>query len=167
MLPGDQFLLCSDGLSGQVTDEEMGVILQLFEPTEAAQLLIDIANLRGGPDNITTIIALVSDAGIATTVANGRSQPIERGVDQRPPLSIPLIVIGVIGLLAALIMFIAKVLPLAIAAGILGAAALVTAVARSVTQAPKTESPGDRMAKARIVGTSVNLIKNLLIYWPG
>lgn len=59
---GDVFLLCSDGLSGQVQDDEIAAILACLEPTEAAQSLVDLANLRGGPDNITVIIARVRDA---------------------------------------------------------------------------------------------------------
>ena len=57
---GDTFLLCSDGLSGQVRDEEIGAILNVLPPTEAARVLIDLANLRGGPDNITVIVAKVN-----------------------------------------------------------------------------------------------------------
>ena len=56
---GDTFLLCSDGLSGQVEDDEMGQILSLFSPAEAAEALVNIANMRGGPDNITVVIANV------------------------------------------------------------------------------------------------------------
>jgi PPM family protein phosphatase len=55
--PGDTFLMCSDGLSGQVKDEEMGMVLGAMPPAEAARALIDLANLRGGPDNITVIVA--------------------------------------------------------------------------------------------------------------
>lgn len=58
---GDVFLLCSDGLSGPVTDEEIGVLLQCLPPQEAAEALVDFANLRGGPDNITVIVARVSE----------------------------------------------------------------------------------------------------------
>lgn len=61
--PGDVFLLCSDGLSGQVRDEEIGNILSILPPKEAAQTFIDLANLRGGPDNITVIVARASGAG--------------------------------------------------------------------------------------------------------
>lgn len=57
ILPGDVFLLCSDGLSGQVRDEEIGKVLSLLPPQEAMRTLIDLANLRGGPDNITVIVA--------------------------------------------------------------------------------------------------------------
>jgi protein phosphatase len=56
---GDVFLLCSDGLSGPISDEELGAILQCLEPAEAAETLVDLANLRGGPDNISIIIAHV------------------------------------------------------------------------------------------------------------
>jgi protein phosphatase len=56
---GDIFLLCSDGLSGQVTDEELGAILQSLPPEEAVETLVDLANFRGGPDNISVIVAQV------------------------------------------------------------------------------------------------------------
>ncbi len=54
--PGDIFVLCSDGLSGQVSDLEIGAIASSLPPAEACRLLVDLANIRGGPDNITVII---------------------------------------------------------------------------------------------------------------
>ena len=57
---GDAFLLCSDGLSGPVEDEEIGKILGAMPPDEAVQALVDLANLRGGPDNITVVVARVT-----------------------------------------------------------------------------------------------------------
>jgi len=54
---GDTFLMCSDGLSGPVKDEELGMILGSMPPAEAVRALVDLANLRGGPDNITAIVA--------------------------------------------------------------------------------------------------------------
>ncbi len=57
---GDTFLLCSDGLSGQVSNEEMGAILHCLSPKEAIRVLVDLANLRGGPDNITVIVVRVT-----------------------------------------------------------------------------------------------------------
>ena len=71
---GDVFLLCSDGLTGEVPDDELGVILQCLPPDEAADVLVDLANIRGGPDNITVIIARVEDmpeADSAAPSANG------------------------------------------------------------------------------------------------
>lgn len=57
--PGDTFLLCSDGLSGLVKDPEIGTIVKHLPPAEACRLLVNLANQRGGPDNITVIIAQV------------------------------------------------------------------------------------------------------------
>lgn len=68
LVPGDTFLLCSDGLSGQVSDEEMGAVLTAFSPSEAVRVLIDLANLRGGPDNISVIVARVKGTPQATPV---------------------------------------------------------------------------------------------------
>jgi protein phosphatase len=59
VLPGDIFLLCSDGLSGQVSDSEIGAVASVLPPAEACRFLVDLANLRGGPDNITVLIARV------------------------------------------------------------------------------------------------------------
>lgn len=59
---GDKFLICSDGLSGPVNDEELGTIMHCMEPQEAADTLVDLANLRGGPDNISVVIAQVDGA---------------------------------------------------------------------------------------------------------
>jgi protein phosphatase len=54
---GDIFLLCSDGLSGQISDAEIGTLLHALSPEEAVQTLVDLANLRGGPDNISVVVA--------------------------------------------------------------------------------------------------------------
>lgn len=54
--PGDIFVLCSDGLSGPLTDREIGAVVSALPPAEACRLLIDLANLHGGPDNITAIV---------------------------------------------------------------------------------------------------------------
>jgi protein phosphatase len=57
-LPGDTFLVCSDGLSGMVTDEVMQAIMQKTANLEAAaKKLIDTANANGGVDNVTVILA--------------------------------------------------------------------------------------------------------------
>jgi len=55
--PDDVFLLCSDGLSGLVHDAVIGEVLEGCESLEAAaDKLIELANLSGGPDNITTVL---------------------------------------------------------------------------------------------------------------
>ena len=57
--PGDRFLLCSDGLHGYLRDEEIGVIMGV-EPKAAVTQLVQLANDRGGRDNITVVLVLVS-----------------------------------------------------------------------------------------------------------
>lgn len=59
VLPGDTFLLCSDGLTGVVTPQEVGAVVTALPPEEAVRLLVHLANLRGGPDNITVLIVRV------------------------------------------------------------------------------------------------------------
>jgi len=56
---GDQYLLCSDGLSGHVDDEEMANLMLANSPQNAARKLVILACDRGGDDNITTVIARV------------------------------------------------------------------------------------------------------------
>lgn len=64
---GDKYLLCSDGLSGQLTDEEIGVLLQILDLQSAVDAMVHIANLRGGPDNITVVVGEVKDAASLRT----------------------------------------------------------------------------------------------------
>ena len=54
--PGDQLLLCSDGLSNLVEGEEMKDLLLEHSPQAAARQLINLACERGGDDNITVLI---------------------------------------------------------------------------------------------------------------
>ncbi len=59
LAPGDVFLLCSDGLSGVVRDAEIADVIHREPPAQAARTLVDFANSRGGPDNITVQIARI------------------------------------------------------------------------------------------------------------
>ncbi len=59
--PGDRFLLCSDGLTGPLKPELIGAVLSSLPLSDAAQTLIDLANLLGGPDNITTVLVEIAD----------------------------------------------------------------------------------------------------------
>lgn len=56
---GDVFLVCSDGLNAVVEDNVIGAIIGALPPEEATQTLIDLANLRGGPDNISIVVIAV------------------------------------------------------------------------------------------------------------
>jgi len=62
---GDAVVLCSDGLSGQVKKEEIArVVSEARDLSAACGTLIDLANQRGGPDNITVIIARFDGDGL-------------------------------------------------------------------------------------------------------
>lgn len=81
---GDTFLLCSDGLTGRITDEELAAILSALPAADAGQMLVDIANLRGGHDNITLIVAKVVSPELAT--ADGETDPIKIGAKGSQPV---------------------------------------------------------------------------------
>jgi serine/threonine protein phosphatase PrpC len=62
---GDTLVLCSDGLSGQVTKDEIASIVSREKDlTMACRQLIDLANAAGGPDNITVIVARFEGPGL-------------------------------------------------------------------------------------------------------
>ncbi len=59
---GQRYLLCSDGLVNEVSDEEIAELLEsVDDPYEAAEKLIKAANQSGGRDNITVLILDVCD----------------------------------------------------------------------------------------------------------
>ena len=55
--PDDILLLCSDGLWGVVPESLLWAAANEFEPQEAAEKLVTLANQSGGPDNISVIVA--------------------------------------------------------------------------------------------------------------
>jgi serine/threonine protein phosphatase PrpC len=57
----DRFVLCSDGLTGHVEDSEIAkYVVDHDDPQECCDALVDLANQRGGEDNITVIVARVT-----------------------------------------------------------------------------------------------------------
>ena len=54
--PNDSFILCSDGLANLVEDKEIREVVSSAELKDAPKRLIDLANERGGDDNITVIV---------------------------------------------------------------------------------------------------------------
>jgi serine/threonine protein phosphatase PrpC len=85
---GDRFLLCSDGLSREVTDSQVASVLRrLADPEEAARELVTQAKLHGGNDNITVVIVEVVDGPApAVTEADG---PVAAGEDG-PTAALPI-----------------------------------------------------------------------------
>jgi PPM family protein phosphatase len=80
--PGDRYLLCSDGLSGVVSDETLAETLSTYrDPRECADRMIELALRGGGPDNITCIVADVLDVDfgddapiVGGSVGDGRDE---------------------------------------------------------------------------------------------
>lgn len=57
LMPGDRLLLCSDGLSGMLTDETIHeLVMNAPSPQSACDALVDAANAAGGEDNCTVIL---------------------------------------------------------------------------------------------------------------
>lgn len=127
---GDVFLLCSDGLTGQVKDEEIGPLLAALDPAEAAQVLVDLANLRGGPDNITVIVVKATGPAIETRNSAGNAH---RKAAAKPPIHpIVWIVLGVC-LLAAMVLLMTENLIPAFAAVVIGIVTVLIGVVQRLS----------------------------------
>ena len=101
-VPGDTFVLCSDGLSDLVEDREILEVVAAEPPAQAAGKLVDLANARGGHDNITVVVARAREAaqavagGVAPTVAEtptvapatvpAATAPVRTLVEPGPPV---------------------------------------------------------------------------------
>jgi protein phosphatase len=125
---GDTFLLCSDGLTGRVEDAEIAAILRTLPAKEAARALIDLANLRGGPDNITVIVVRIINPSIAT--ANAQIEPLVLGADLAEKKDVHLAVWIITGVcfLSALVMAVVGLAPAALAVGCMGIVAATVGV---------------------------------------
>jgi PPM family protein phosphatase len=80
---GDRIVLCSDGLSNELTNEQIGEVLGAeLDPGAAAHQLVELANEHGGADNITVIVVDVlvgeesSDASVITPVGDRAGLPL-------------------------------------------------------------------------------------------
>jgi PPM family protein phosphatase len=77
-MAGDRYLLCSDGLSGVVTEQTLHQTLSsVWDPDKAALQLVELAIRGGGPDNITVIVADVVDT--QTTALPPTREPVLAG----------------------------------------------------------------------------------------
>ncbi len=90
ILPGDQFLLCSDGLHAYLTDARIAEMLKGDDVKALPKRLIDLANSGGGHDNITAIVVRVERPAAAAGVVptEDRAEELARKVDvlRRMPL---------------------------------------------------------------------------------
>ncbi|HSJ57414.1 MAG TPA: Stp1/IreP family PP2C-type Ser/Thr phosphatase, partial [Anaerolineae bacterium] len=86
---GQALLLCSDGLTGRVSDAEIADTVLKHPPPDAAHRLVAMANERGGNDNITVLLIYATDQGAAgaltrPTAGAAAARPAARAAARRP-----------------------------------------------------------------------------------
>ncbi|HEX2575247.1 MAG TPA: Stp1/IreP family PP2C-type Ser/Thr phosphatase [Aquihabitans sp.] len=89
---GDRFLLCSDGLFNEVSEDQMASVLRrLADPSEAAGELVRLANEGGGRDNITVVVVDVVDDGGRSAKASAAmaDDPVADDVTRVVPAAAP------------------------------------------------------------------------------
>lgn len=156
VVPNDRFLLCSDGLSGLVGEKEIWSVVTHLPGEEACRFLVDLANLRGGPDNITCI--LVEVEGEATPL-------VGRGLKIHWPTL--MLVTGVLAVLAAFFLAYFS-LPGSAQTGLVGASLLIGSVcmflAGRETHEDPTQDPESQvilLATIRQCTLEKSLVENL------
>ena len=92
---GDAIVLCTDGLTDEVGDEEIAKIVSRHSPEEAARRLVDAANAAGGADNITVVV-LQRGKGGGAAGAGGRSPLVALGL-----AAMGVLLVGALGWLLA------------------------------------------------------------------
>ena len=83
---GDSFILCSDGLSGFVTDDDLRAIVNQYVPQESVYHLVERANENGGPDNITAIVVRVQEVGWEPPTARRNGYANGHDITNQPTL---------------------------------------------------------------------------------
>jgi protein phosphatase len=93
---GDVLIICSDGLSGQVKRDELGpLVADLGDVRAICNQLIAMANERGGPDNITAVVARFDGVGLPEPGAGEElgyhyyPLPIPEATEEQPVIAAP------------------------------------------------------------------------------
>ena len=95
-LPGDRWLLCSDGLSGYVSDEKMTQVLGTIRTAQgAADRLVKESLDNGAPDNVTVVLVDIDDSdgasGSVPMFVGSAAKPLTFGREEvaRKPIRLP------------------------------------------------------------------------------
>lgn len=82
LLNGDRYILCSDGLVDEVTDEAIEkCVKQKLEPQKIADQLVSIANANGGRDNITVIVVdVIADSNNTTSNSSPKRVTVRKSM---------------------------------------------------------------------------------------
>lgn len=81
---GDRYLLCSDGLTTVVGDDDISFVLGDREPTAAVTSLVELALSRGAPDNVTVVVAHVIDVDAEVADRLRAVEPVVVGAAGEP-----------------------------------------------------------------------------------
>ncbi len=103
---GDVYVVCSDGLSGQVADEEIGAIVSELPPADAAAALVGLTLVRGAPDNVTLVVARAGSKEKTSSRADALPWPLTEATASEGNQSLPTgpLAVAAGGLLGALIL---------------------------------------------------------------
>jgi protein phosphatase len=102
----DVYVVCSDGLSGQVSDEEIGMLASELPPADAAAALVGLTLARGAPDNVTLVVARTGPKEKTSSKASASEWPLTETTESETAQSVPMAPLAVAagGLLGALIL---------------------------------------------------------------
>jgi len=84
LLAGQRLVLCSDGLYDLVADDEICAAADSMTPLDAATRLVDLANERGGPDNISVIVCSIDGAAASARPAVPRETVQQEAASPAP-----------------------------------------------------------------------------------
>jgi serine/threonine protein phosphatase PrpC len=146
MKVGDTFLLCSDGLTGRIEDDEIAAILTFLPLDDAGHMLVDLANLRGGPDNITVVLVKITDAELETP--KEQDDPIKIGSAEAKAIHPAIWACAATCWLGASVLTYTRNGVLAIVAFVGGLAALIVGLVSRV----RSYSPGVALGTGRRLG---------------
>lgn len=93
---GDRYLLCSDGLSGPVSASEIALALGRDEPPQhTAERLVALANVAGGPDNISAVVVSCQGGHAHALPADGLPPPSAAASADRDRSEPELLILGI------------------------------------------------------------------------
>jgi protein phosphatase len=152
---GDVYVLCSDGLCGPLTDREIGAVASTLPPEDACRLLVDLANLQGGPDNITLLVIRL---GSVESTERRAPAPAQAPWHDRMPWPLAALFLGILLALGAILLTAQEMTTVGILVFLLATVALVSGMVGLLVQSSQekpaaplpTETPTARVHRQEL-----------------